>query len=165
MATGMLVYYGLIAAITIINPWFGFAYLILPHMSVIIYLGAINYIWHTFCDPADPDNPYINSVTILNGHYNVYNEDFHVTHHHHPQMHWTKMANDYYSHVDRYEANMASVFTDTQEFEMFVWVMMGRMDLLAEHFVDLTGTLSQEDKIALLRYRMQPVRRVKELEA
>jgi hypothetical protein len=39
------------------------------------------------------------------------------------------------------------------------------MDLLAEHFVDLTGTLSQEDKIALLRYRMQPVRRVKELEA
>lgn len=165
MATGMLVYYGLIAAITFVSPWFGFAYLILPHMSVIIYLGAINYIWHTFCDPADPDNPYINSVTILNGHYNVYNEDFHVTHHHHPQMHWTKMANDYYSHVDRYEANMASVFTDTQEFEMFVWVMMGRMDLLAEHFVDLTGKLTLEDKIALLSYRMQPVKRVKELEA
>lgn len=95
----------------------------------------------------------------------MYNEDFHVTHHHHPQMHWTKMANDYYSHVDRYEANMASVFTDTQEFEMFVWVMIGRMDLLAEQFVDLTGKLTLEDKIALLSYRMQPVKRVKELEA
>ena len=165
MATGMLVYYGLIAVITYMSPWFGFAYLILPHMSVIIYLGAINYIWHTFCDPADPDNPYINSVTILNGHYNVFNEDFHVTHHHHPQMHWTKMANDYYSHIDKYKANMASVFTDTQEFEMFVWVMMGRYDLLADHFVDLTGTLSQEEKIALLKYRMQPVKRVKALEA
>ena len=165
MATGMLVYYGLIALITFLNPWFGFAYLILPHMSVIIYLAAINYIWHTFCDPADPDNPYINSVTILNGQYNVYNEDFHVTHHHHPQMHWTKMADDYYKHIDKYKANMASVFTDTQEFEMFVWVMMGRIDLLAEHFVDLTGTLSQEDKMALLKYRMQSVKRVKELAA
>jgi hypothetical protein len=165
MAAGMLAYYGLIAVITIINPWFGFAYLILPHMSVIIYLGAINYIWHTFCDPADPDNPYINSVTILDGHYNVFNEDFHVTHHHHPQMHWTKMANDYYSHTDKYKSNMASVFRDTQEFEMFVWVMMGRIDLLAEHYVDLTGTLSQEDKVALLRYRMQPVQRVRGLEA
>ena len=60
---------------------------------------------------------------------------------------------------------MASVFTDTQEFEMFVWVMMGRIDLLADHFVDLTGQLSQADKIALLRYRMQPVKRVKELVA
>ena len=165
MATGMLVYYSLIAIITILNPWFGFMYLILPHMSVIIYLAAINYIWHTFCDPADPDNPYINSVTILNGHYNVFNEDFHVTHHHHPQMHWTKMANDYYIHEEKYKANMASVFNDTQEFEMFVWVMMGRFDLLAEHYVDLTGTLTQEEKIALLRYRMQPVRRVKELVA
>ena len=163
MATGMLVYYSLIAIITFLNPWFGFMYLILPHMSVIIYLAAINYIWHTFCDPADPDNPYINSVTILNGHYNVYNEDFHVTHHHHPQMHWTKMANDYYIHEEKYKANMASVFTDTQEFEMFVWLMMGRFDLMAEHYVDLTGTLTQEDKIALLKYRMQPVRRVKEL--
>ncbi len=165
MATGMLVYYGLIAIITILNPWFGFMYLILPHMSGIIYLAALNYIWHTFCDPADPDNPYINSVTILNGHYNVFNEDFHVTHHHHPQMHWTKMANDYYIHEEKYRANMASVFTDTQEFEMFVWLMMGKFDLMAEHYVDLTGTLSQEDKIALLKYRMQPVRRVKELEA
>ena len=77
-------------------------------------------------------------------------------------MHWTKMADDYYSHEDKYKTNMASVFTDTQEFEMFVWVMMGRIDLLAEHFVDLTGTLTLEDTIALLRYRMQPVKRVKE---
>ena len=35
MATGMLVYYGLIAVITYMSPWFGFAYLILPHMSVL----------------------------------------------------------------------------------------------------------------------------------
>ena len=75
------------------------------------------------------------------------------------------MADDYDRNIEKYKSNMASVFTDTQEFEMFVWVMMGRLDLLAEHFVDLTGILSQEDKIALLRYRMQPVNRVKELEA
>jgi hypothetical protein len=157
MALAMVCYYSLIIAFMIVNPWFGFAYLLLPLMSVIIYLGAINYIWHTFCDPADPDNAFINSVTILDGHYNVFNEDFHVTHHHHPQMHWTKMADDYYKNIEKYKANMASVFRDTQEFEMFVWLMMGKYDLLASHYVDLTGTMTQEEIIALLRYRMQPI--------
>lgn len=157
MAGGMLCYYGIIAGIMYINPWFGFFYSLLPHLSVIIYLGAINYIWHTFCDPADIENEYINSVTILNGHYNVFNEDFHVTHHHHPQMHWTKMADDYYKNIEKYKANKASVFTDTQEFEMFMWVVLGKYDLLAEHYVDLTGTMTHEEKVALLKYRMQPI--------
>lgn len=157
MALAMACYYGIIISFMIVNPWFGFAFLLLPHLSTIIYLAAINYIWHTFCDPADQDNAYINSVTILDGHYNVFNEDFHVTHHHHPQMHWTKMADDYYRNVEKYKANKASVFRDTQEFEMFVWLMMGRYDLLASHYVDLTGTMSQDDIIALLRYRMQPI--------
>lgn len=157
MALAMICYYGLIIAFMVVNPWFGFAYLLLPHLSVIIYLAAINYIWHTFCDPADQDNAFINSVTILDGHYNVFNEDFHVTHHHHPQMHWTKMADDYYKNIEKYKANMASTFRDTQEFEMFVWLMMGKFDLLASHYVDLTGQLSQEEIIALLKYRMQPI--------
>ena len=165
MALAMLTYYGIIALFMFFSPWFGFAYILLPHMSVIIYLAAINYIWHTFCDPADQDNAFINSVTILDGHYNVFNEDFHVTHHHHPQMHWTKMADDYYKNVEKYKANMASVFRDTQEFEMFVWLMMGKYDLLASHFVDLTGTLTQEEIIALLKYRMQPIREFKLAEA
>ncbi|MCW3127726.1 MAG: symbB [Bacteroidetes bacterium] len=157
MALGMVCFYGLVIALMVVNPWFGFAYLLLPHLTVIIYLAAINYIWHTFCDPVDQDNAFVNSVTILDGHYNVFNEDFHVTHHHHPQMHWTKMADDYYKNVEKYKANMASTFRDTQEFEMFVWLMMGRFDLLASHYVDLTGKLSQEEIIALLKYRMQPI--------
>ena len=146
MSTAIVAYYGLIITFMIINPWFGFAYILLPHMCVIIYLAAINYIWHTFCDPADPENSYINSVTILNGHYNVFNEDYHVTHHHQPQMHWTKMADDYVKHIDKYRENMASVFTDTQEFEMFVWLMMGKFDILADHFVDLTPAPSASRK-------------------
>ena len=35
--------------------------------------------------------------------------------------------------------------------------MLRRYDLLADHFVDLTGTLSEEEKIALLKSRMQAI--------
>lgn len=157
MALGMAAYYGVIGAALLVNPWFGFFYLLLPHLCVIIYLAAINYTWHTFCDPTDPENPYINSVTILNGQYNVFNEDYHVTHHQRPQLHWTEVPGDYRAHLDEYRQNRASIFAETQEFEMFMWIIMKRLDLLASHFVDLTGTLSPDEKIALLRQRMQPV--------
>jgi hypothetical protein len=39
-----------------------------------------------------------------------------------------------------------------------MWVILGRYDLLAEHYVDLSGTMNQEEKIALLKYRMQPAK-------
>jgi hypothetical protein len=67
------------------------------------------------------------------------------------------MARHYDDNIDLYRSNMASVFRDTQEFEMFLWMVGKRFDLLADHFVDLTGTLSHEEKVALLKRRMQPI--------
>jgi len=157
MGLGMLIYYGLIATVSFINPWFGFAYLILPFMCVIVYFSAINYIWHAFCDPKDTKNEYVNSLTILDGHYNVFNEDYHVIHHNFPQVHWTEIKQHYIDNEESYKKNTASVFRDTQPFEMFIWLILKRTDLLAKHFVDFTGKLSLEEKIALLENRMQPI--------
>lgn len=156
MSAGMFFYYGAMATFMLIDPWFGFAYFMLPHLCVIIYLAAINYTWHTFSEPGDPENEYVNSVTILNGHYNVFNEDYHVTHHQRPQLHWTQVPQDFEKNLAHYRDNRASLFTDTQEFEMFTWIMMKRFDLLAQHFVDLSGELSEDEKIALLVRRMKP---------
>lgn len=157
MAKGMLAYGIALALLLVLNPWFGFAYLLLPLWCVIIYLAAINYTWHTFMDPDDPDNDFINSVTILRGHYNVFNEDYHVTHHQRPQLHWTEAPADFQRNIEAYRLNRASVFADTQEFEMFMWIITRRFDLLAKHFVDLQGDLSKEEIEALLIRRMRPV--------
>ncbi len=157
MMSGMMAYCLAFSLLLLIDPWFAFAYFLLPLLCVIIYLGAINYTWHTFIDPNDPDNDYINSVTILRGHYNVFNEDYHVVHHQRPQLHWTEAPNHFQENIEAYRKNRASVFADTQEFEMFMWIITKRFDLLADHFVDLEGDLSKEEIKALLIHRMQAV--------
>ncbi len=157
MAYGMLAYYGTIAAVMIFNPLFGFAYLLLPLLSSIIFLAAINYTWHAWTDPSEPKNIYKNSITVLNGHYNVYNEDYHVEHHKRPQTHWEEYPINYAKHREEYAANRAIIFDDTQAFEIFFWLLFGAYDKMADHMVDLNGDMTTEDKIALLKKRLEPI--------
>ena len=157
MVYGMLAYYGTITAVMIYIPLFGFAYLLLPLLSSIIFLAAINYTWHAWTDPSEPKNIYKNSITVLNGHYNVYNEDFHVEHHKRPQTHWEEYPINYKKHRDEYASNRAIIFDNTQAFEIFFWLLFGAYDKMADHMVDLNGDMTTEDKIALLKQRLQPI--------
>ena len=92
------------------NLPFGVAFLLLPHLSTIILLAAVNYTWHAFVDPNDLENAYVGSVTIINGQYNIFNEDYHVEHHMHPQMHWTEAERHYNEQIDEYRAHMGDHF-------------------------------------------------------
>ncbi len=156
MLIGMVGYYLLIIAVMSFNFWFGFAYMLLPHLSAIIFLAAINYTWHAWTDPDEPKNIYKNSITVLEGHYNVYNEDFHVEHHKRPQTHWEEYPVNYQKHIKEYAANRAIIFSDTQAFEIFFWILFGAYDKMADHFVDLNGDMDTETKIALLKKRLKP---------
>lgn len=157
MALGMLAYYGMITAVMIYSPFFGFAYMLLPLLSSIIFLAAINYTWHAWTDPSEPKNIYKNSITVLNGHYNVYNEDYHVEHHKRPQTHWEEYPINYEKHREEYASNRAIIFDNTQAFEIFFWLLFGAYDKMADHMVDLNGDMTTEDKIALLKQRLQPI--------
>jgi fatty acid desaturase len=156
MMYGMLGYYGLITVVMIINPLFGFAYMLLPLLSSIIFLAVINYTWHAWTDPTEPKNIYKNSITVLNGHYNVYNEDYHVEHHKRPQTHWEEYPINYEKHREEYASNRAIIFTDTQAFEIFFYLLFGSYQKMADRMVDLNGDMTNEDKIALLKHRLQP---------
>jgi hypothetical protein len=156
MIRGMLLFYGLIAVVMYFNFWFGFAYLLLPHLSAIIFLAAINYTWHAWTDPSEPKNIYKNSITIINGQYNVYNEDYHVEHHKRPQTHWEEYPKNYEKFRNEYAANRAIIFQDTQAFEVFFLLLFGDYDKMADKMVDLNNDMSKEDKIKLLKERLQP---------
>jgi hypothetical protein len=55
----------------------------IPFLESASFLGMIAYyLWHAFSEEADPTNQYINSITIVLGGNNVWNEDYHVVHHH-----------------------------------------------------------------------------------
>lgn len=60
---------------------FTFWYVVYPFFENFFILSAINWAWHAFIDDEEPENEYINSVTIVEGVFNVLNEDYHVVHH------------------------------------------------------------------------------------
>ena len=156
MLFGMGIFYGLMAMVMAVNPLFGFAYLLLPHLSSIIFLAAINYTWHAFTDPDDPRNTYKNSVTLIDGHYNVYNEDYHVEHHLRPQTHWTEYPINFAKHREDYIKHKAVIFRDTQAFEVFFLILLGNYDKMVKHFVDLSGTMTEAEIRALIMHRLRP---------
>jgi fatty acid desaturase len=158
MVAGMVAFYGVIAAVMYMNFWFGVAYLLIPHVSCIFLLAAINYTWHAWTDPSEPKNIYKNSITVLEGQYNVYNEDYHVEHHKRPQTHWREYPVNFAKHRDEYAKNRAVIFRDTQAFEVFFLILFSDYEKMADKFVDLNGDMSREEIIALLKYRLQPVR-------
>ena len=87
MFAGMAYYASVLALVCWIVDWrFCVAYFVYPLCESASFLGAIAYLWHGFVEPSDPTNQYINSITILDGKDNIFNEDYHVVHHHAPQV-------------------------------------------------------------------------------
>jgi len=154
MQNGIIAFYGVMLLLAAIDIRFALAYYIFPHLEISVYLSAINWSWHCFIDPDDPDNGYIKSLTILNGHYDVWHEDFHAMHHMRGQKHWTDSKKDYQEHFQVFCDNQATIFEDTQEFEIFVRVICRDFEYLASHFVDGSGKLSKKGKVALMKRRL-----------
>lgn len=155
VAEGMLVYYSVIAGASYWNFAFAFSYLIFPHLEDVVFFGGISYMWHCYVEPGDPLNQYVNSVTILDGHDNIWNEDFHVVHHDSPTTHWTEVVKHYENHKDEYVRCRATVFRDCEEGQMLYWMLAQKWDELAAHFVDVRGELDHEGKKELILRRLR----------
>ena len=129
LVLGMIYYYSLGAAVCYCsNFYFWFGYWVYPQLEAASFLGGIAYIWHAFSEESDPSNQYVNSVTILRGHDNIWNEDYHVVHHHEPNVHWTKMPDSFYANIDEYVKCRATVFGDCEQGVFFTWMFGGKWD-------------------------------------
>merc|ERR1711971_1112231 len=156
MAYGMFYYYSMGVLLCLCTDWkFAAGYWLYPFLESLSLLGMIAYIWHAFVDASDPNNQYINSITILDGGDNVWNEDYHVVHHHAPHVHWTDAPAHFESNKDKYAEVTATIFRDCEEGLIIQWMFSGDWDALAEHFVDLNGTLSHEEKKELILRRLR----------
>jgi len=154
---GMVAYYGVAALLFWWSPVFCLVYWLFPHMEACVLLCAISYLWHAFVEESDPGNQYVNSVTILDGHDNVWNEDFHVVHHHAPNTHWTDAPAHFEANKDKYASVTATIFRNTEEGKLLQWLFERNWDSMAEHFVDLNGKLTHEEKRALIVRRLSVV--------
>lgn len=116
---------------------------------------GISYLWHAWCDPKDINNPFVDSVTIIEGKDNIFNEDFHVVHHTKPNAHWTEYPEYYEKYREQYRTYNATIFRDCEEGQMLYWLFKGDWDELARHMVDLNGKMSHEEKKALCLQRLR----------
>jgi len=154
-AMGMLYYYSVLGCIGLFIGWdFMFAYFVIPFLESVTFLAVIAYLWHGFVEPEDPDNQYINSMTILNGKDNVFGEDYHVVHHHAPSVHWTLTEQHYKDNIEHYKANNATIFRDTEQGELIAWLFAHDWEKMADHWVDLSGKLTRDEIIAMLKRRV-----------
>jgi len=157
LLAGQVAYYGVTALLFRWNPTFCFIYWIFPHIEACVILCGISYMWHAFVEVDDPGNQYVNSVTILDGHDNVWNEDYHVVHHHAPNTHWSDAPAHFERNRDKYAAVTATIFRDTEEGKLLQWMFERNWDAMAEHFVDLNGKLSHAEKKALIVRRLSVI--------
>ncbi len=142
------------------GPLFAFAYVGYPFLENVLLLACVNWSWHAFIDPDDPEDEYVQSITILGGQVNVLNEDSHVVHHQYPGVHWTRHAQYLEKHERLYKERLGSVFFKTHTFEIFGLVVAGQYDKLAERFVghlppDAAHTLFDTDRRSGKRFAVE----------
>ncbi|CAE7322488.1 unnamed protein product [Symbiodinium natans] len=143
MLEGMLAYYGVTLLLFLWSPTFCIVYWVFCHLEGMLLLCAISYLWHAFVEESDPGNQYVNSVTILDGHDNTFNEDYHVVHHHSPSTHWSDAPAHFEAHKEEYAAVNATIFRDTEEGMLIQMLFENDWDGMARHFVP-TSAPSEE---------------------
>ena len=159
MLIGMFLYYGLMIILCWINWLFGLIYFVIPFLTNNAINAIVGWTWHSFANPNDPDNYYTSTLTIVDGTYNIMNEDYHLSHHLHPSLHWTENHLHYSNNQELYITNNASVFKQTDLLEIFLLMtVFKRFDLLAKCYVDLTHQMSDEEITNLLKDRTRPVK-------
>ena len=115
-----------------------------------------NWTQHSFVDPADPSNPYKNSITTLNVLYNkrCWNDGYHTSHHARPALHWTEHPINFIRNLDEYASQRAVVFDRLDFGGVFLCLMTRNYEKLARHFVNINNTFrSDEEVIAMLKER------------
>ncbi|KAL3920817.1 MAG: hypothetical protein SGILL_003069 [Bacillariaceae sp.] len=141
------------------GPLFTAVYVLYPVIEGNILLAMVNFTWHAFIDPEDPDNDYVNSVTILEGLNFCLSEEYHVVHHQYAGIHWSRHEEMYEKHKEDYIRCTATVFQKCNLFVIWGMIVAKDYEGLTEHYVQLEPDekkhLSKQELAQLLKERLQ----------
>ncbi|MEO5930746.1 MAG: fatty acid desaturase [Candidatus Kapaibacterium sp.] len=163
MLAGEISYYTTVAALLFVDWRATLIVFVIPLLFTRFAMMSGNWAQHAFIDPADPANCYRNSITCINSSYNrrCFNDGYHIGHHLKANRHWTEMPNDFLANRDRYADEGAIVFEKIDYFVIWFLLMIRRYDLLANHYVDLSGeNPSREEIIDLLKSRTRRIEQI-----
>lgn len=139
---------------------FGLIAFAIPTFLVRFLMMVGNWGQHAFLNTARPNDGLSNSITCINAGYNhrAFNDGYHIGHHLKASRHWTEMPKDLLDNRAKYAAAGAIVFEGIDFFLVSILLWTGQWRFLARRYVRLDGPRSDDEVIALLRSRVEPVR-------
>lgn len=133
---------------------------VLPLLISRFGMMAGNWGQHAFINAATPANCYVNSITCINSRYNrtCFNDGYHIGHHLRPNMHWTEMPEELQKNIEKYKANNAIIFQNTDFFEVWFLLMTKNYRSLSSKYIDICEQFkSKEEIIAFLKKRVAAI--------
>ncbi len=151
-------------AVTGVMLWwnwrFGLVCFALPLVTVRFMMMVGNWGQHAFVHPEQPKNSWLNSITCINSGYNkrCFNDGYHIGHHVKANRHWAEMPADFLATQERAAKEGSIVFYGVDFFLVSVLLWLGQYRFLARRFVRLGKEMSDDEVVALLKSRTQPIR-------
>jgi len=144
-----------------LRPQATVAVLVVPLLLMRTLMMMGNWTQHSFISQEHPDDPFQSSITCINTRYNrrCFNDGYHILHHIKPRAHWTEHPVEFEANIGEYGKHDAIVFDGVDYFQIWLNMMFGRWNWLADKMVQLPGAplRSREEKVAFLKSRVQPV--------
>jgi hypothetical protein len=162
LLVGEVAFYAAISAAAYWNLRATLVVFVFPFVFVRLMMMIGNWVQHAFIDPDQPDNPYTSSTNTIDARFNarVFNAGYHIYHHVRKGTHYSELTKEFATNLEKYGREDAVVFDRIDIAQIWLLLVTRQHRKLATHFVRLPGApeRSDDEVIALLRSRLQPIR-------
>lgn len=155
---GCIIYWLVVPALILLatHSWTFLYFIYLqPFFCMTYFLAFMNFGFHGFVE-FDSEGRHIecvNSIAIIGGEDDYWGEDDHMAHHVATRVFWRDLPEHRAAKEAEFKKYHASVFKGFSIVELSLFVLLKDWKRLATHFVDYTGTMTQDEIAAMLEAR------------